>query len=352
MRLRYACTLGRVEPLQEQLLRGERALIRIECGRRPYEARDRAEMVTKALMNGHDPDGTLLHMTTQLRNPVTELHLGVDELRGYLQSRLAGMSSSEAEVLRLVIEDPQFSAEATTAELATRAGVSPPTVVRAARAAGFDGFAELKLGLAYARGSARFFTPPRTLDTASTAAEVVSAVMDGGRRALSAAEGIVDADAVSEAADRIGASNRVVVVGAGTSAAVAADIAFRLTTVGVAALHIADHMSALVSARILREGDAAFAFSATGRTPHTLSVCDAATSSGASLVAITNQAQSPLALLADVSLAVGGDDLDDQMAAAASRIAHLMVADAIVSLVALRNPARVRTAERAGTDLP
>lgn len=280
------------------------------------------------------------------------MRLGVDELRGYLQSRLAGMSSSEADVLRLVIDDPRFAAEATTAELAKRAGVSPPTVVRAARAAGFDGFADLKLGLAYARGSARFFTPPRTLDSSSTPAEVVAMVMDGGRRSLSAAEGILDPAAIDDAAERISASSRVIVVGAGTSAAVALDIAFRLTTVGIAAMNISDHMSALVGARLLGEGDVVLAFSATGRTPHTLSVCDAATSSGASLVAVTNQAQSPLALLADVSLAVGGDDLDDQMAAASSRLAHLAVADAIVSLVALRSPDRVRTAERAGTDLP
>lgn len=280
------------------------------------------------------------------------MRLGVDELRGYLQSRLAGMSSSEADVLRLVIDDPRFAAEATTAELAKRAGVSPPTVVRAARAAGFDGFADLKLGLAYARGSARFFTPPRTLDSSSTPAEVVVMVMDGGRRSLSAAEGILDPAAIDDAAERISASSRVIVVGAGTSAAVALDIAFRLTTVGIAAMNISDHMSALVGARLLGEGDVVLAFSATGRTPHTLSVCDAATSSGASLVAVTNQAQSPLALLADVSLAVGGDDLDDQMAAASSRLAHLAVADAIVSLVALRSPDRVRTAERAGTDLP
>ena len=324
----------------------------VECGGRPHKTRDGAEMIAQALVNGHGRDGTLLHMVTQPRNPVTEMRLGADALRGYLQSRLASMSASEADVLRLVIEDPQFAAEATTAQLAQRAGVSPPTIVRAARAAGFGGFAELKLGLAYARGSARFFTPPQMLDAAATPAEAVSMIMDGGRRALSSAEGILDPAAVDEAAERIGASSRVLVVGAGTSAAVAADIAFRLTTIGIAAQNVPDHMSALVAARLLRDGDVALAFSATGRTPHTLSVCDAARSSGASLVAITNQTQSPLALLADVSLAVGGDDLDDQMAAAASRIAHLAVADAIVSVVALRNPDRVRTAERAGTDLP
>lgn len=340
------------EPIQEQLLGSGGVLGRVESGRGPHETGDGAQMITEGLTVGHGPDGMVLHMSKQPRNPVTDRQWGADELRGYLQSRLAGMSPGEAGVLRLAIEDPQFTAGATTAELAERAGVSPPTVVRAARSAGFEGFSGLKLGLAYARGSARFFTPSSTLSVASTPGEVVSTVIDAGQRALRAAEGVVDSFAVGEAAERLGTAGRVVVVGAGTSAAVAADIAFRLTTVGVVALSTADHMSALVAARLLREGDVALAFSATGRTPHTLAVCDAARSSGATLVAITNQAQAPLALLADIALIMGGDDLEDQMAAGASRVAHLAIADAIVNLLALRSPERVHTAERAGTDLP
>jgi RpiR family transcriptional regulator, carbohydrate utilization regulator len=291
-------------------------------------------------------------MSPSIGNEITALRLGADELRGYLQSRLAGMSVSEATVIRLVIEAPQFAAEATTSELAVRAGVSPPTVVRAARAAGFDGFADLKLGLSYARGSARFFVPARSLGPSSEPHEVIAATLEGGRRALSALEGALDAAAVGEAATRISAADRALVVGAGTSAAVAADIAFRLNTIGIAAMNIPDHMSALIAARLLTEGDVALAFSATGRTSQTLAVCDAARSSGATLVAVTNQADSPLALLADIALVVGGDSLEDQMAAAASRLAHLAIADAVISLAALKNPARLRIAERAGTDIP
>jgi len=285
-------------------------------------------------------------------NPVSELRLGPEEFRGYLQSRLDGLRSSEAAVIRLVIDDPLFVSEGTTAEVAARAGVSAPTVVRAARAVGFNGFADLKLGLAYARGSASFFTPSPQLDDTATAGDVLRATLDGSRRALTAVEGAVDQTSLERAAQKIGDARRVLAIGAGTSAAVAVDIAFRLNTVGVPANNVADQMSALIASRLLGKGAVVLAFSATGRTLQTLAVCDAARSSGATLIAVTNQAASPLAQLADVPIIVAGDDLSDQMAASASRIAHLAVMDAVLAMVALRSPDRVRHAERAGTDLP
>ncbi|MHA7987695.1 MurR/RpiR family transcriptional regulator [Rathayibacter sp. CAU 1779] len=280
------------------------------------------------------------------------MRLDAEGFRGYLQSRLAGLRSSDAGVIRLVIDDPQFVAGGTTAEVAARAGVSAPTVVRAARAVGFSGFADLKLGLAYARGSARFFTPSPRLDATTPASDVLATTLDGGRRALSAVEGAVAADALERAARKLGRARRVLVIGAGTSAAVAVDIAFRLNSIGVPANNVADQMSALIASRLLGKGDVALAFSSTGRTPQTLAVCDAARSSGAALVAVTNQAASPLARLADIPIVVAGDDLPDQMAASASRLAHLSVMDAVLTVVALRNPDRLRHAERAGTDLP
>jgi RpiR family transcriptional regulator, carbohydrate utilization regulator len=285
-------------------------------------------------------------------NLVSDRHFGADEFTGYLQSRLGALRSSEAAVIRLVMDDPHFVAESATAEVAVRAAVSAATVVRAARAIGFSGFADLKLGLAYARGSAWFFTPSPTLGAASTVGDVLEATLDGHRRALTGLEGAVEPGSLERAAEQIGNARRMLVVGAGTSAAVAADIAFRLNTIGIPATNVADHMSALIASRLLEQGDVALAFSATGRTPHTVTVCDAARSSGATLIAVTNQAASPLAQLADIPVIVGGESLASQMAAAASRIAHLTVMDAVLALVALRNPDRVHVAERAGTDIP
>jgi RpiR family transcriptional regulator, carbohydrate utilization regulator len=285
-------------------------------------------------------------------NLVSEMRLGADEFKGYLQSRLGGLRLSEAAVIRLVIDEPHFVAESTTAEVAARSGVSAPTVVRAARAVGFSGFADLKLGLAYARGSAGFFTPPPALNFASKPGDVLQTTIDGSRRALTAVEGAIDPESLERAAKQIGDARRILVIGAGTSAAVAADIAFRLNTIGIPAMNVADYMSALITARLLEKGDVAVAFSATGRTPQTITVGDAARSSGATLIAVTNQTASPLAQLADTPIIVGGESLSNQMAAAASRIAHLTVMDAVLTLVALRNPDRVHHAEKAATDIP
>ena len=60
----------------------------------------------------------------------------------------------------------------------------------------------------------------------------------------------------------------------------------------------------------------------------------------------------PLASLANIALVVGGAPLTAQMAAAGSRLAQLVVIDALVAAVALRDPQRSRRAERAGIDLP
>ncbi|VFS07241.1 DNA-binding transcriptional repressor RpiR [Citrobacter koseri] len=92
--------------------------------------------------------------------------------------------------------------------------------------------------------------------------------------------------------------------------------------------------------------------SSTGRTSSTLAIADAASSAGASLIAITNQYDTPLATLANVSLIVGGMPLPAQMAAAGSRLAQLIVIDTLVAALTLRDKEQSRRAERAGIDLP
>ena len=144
----------------------------------------------------------------------------------------------------------------------------------------------------------------------------------------------------------------MIAFGAGPSATVAADAVFRLRAVGVTTIGIADHLSAMIATRLLGPGDAVIAVSSTGRTSTTLAIADAASSAGASLIAVTNQYGTPLATLADIALVVGGAPLPAQMAAAGGRLAQLVVIDALVAALALRDPERSRRAERAGIDLP
>lgn len=285
-------------------------------------------------------------------NNVTGIDARLVQLIGNIQARSGGLAASEAKVVALLLADPLFVGEGTTAQVAARAGVSPPSVVRAARAIGFGGFAELKMEIARARGTTRFFAPPEALAADATSATVLETAIRAGADALAALGGAVELAAFDKAVDTILAARQVIAFGAGTSATVAADAVFRLRAVGATTIGIADYLSAMIATRLLGPGDVVIAVSSTGRTSTTLAIADAASSAGASLIAVTNQYGTPLAKLADIALVVGGAPLPAQMAAAGSRLAQLVLIDALVAALALRDPARSRRAERAGIDLP
>jgi len=291
-------------------------------------------------------------MNYEVGNGVSSSDRQLGQWLGSIQARCGDLAPSEAKVVALLLADPLFVGVSTTAQVAARAGVSPPSVVRAARAIGFTGFTELKIEIARARGTTRFFAPPEALAADATPATVLETSIRAGTDALAALAGAVEISALDEAVGSIQSARQVVAFGAGPSATVAADAVFRLRAVGVTTIGIQDHLSAMIATRLLGPGDVVIAVSSTGRTSTTLAIADAASSAGALLIALTNQYGTPLATLADIALVVGGAPLPAQMAAAGSRVAQLVVIDALVAMLALRDPERGRLAERAGIDLP
>ncbi|MGV0585662.1 MurR/RpiR family transcriptional regulator [Mycobacteroides chelonae] len=291
-------------------------------------------------------------MLNQSGNKITQRLDPLPRWLGTIQARSGDLAASEAKVVQLLLSDPLFVGASTVAQVAARAGVSAPSVVRASRAIGFDGFTELKLEIARARGTTEFFTPPEALaDDASTTA-VLEAAIRTGIDAMTALGGALDPTALDTAVNAVQQANQVLVIGAGTSAAVAADTIFRLRALGAKVCGIADHESAMIAMRLLSPDDVVIAISSTGRTASTLSVADAAVSAGATLIAITNQYGTPLSVLAEVALVVGGMPLPLQMAAAGSRLAQLVVVDALATALAIRDPDRRDRATHAGIDLP
>lgn len=260
--------------------------------------------------------------------------------------------ASEAKVVDLVLEDPLFVGRSTTAQVAERAGVSAPSVIRAARAIGFSGFAELKLEIARARGTAEFFAPPHTLTSTDSTRTIIDTTARTGIDALTALSGAIDPDALDQAVSAISGAGQLLAYGAGPSATVAADVVFRLRSLGVRTSGVVDHESAMIAARLLDPGDVVVAVSSTGRTDMTVAIADAAATADATVIAITNQYGTPLTDVSAVALVVGGAPLTTQMAAAGSRLAQLVVVDALAAALALRDPDRVSRAERAGIDLP
>src|SRR3982751_4560852 len=72
-----------------------------------------------------------------------------------VRSRLGEFTGALQRVAEQVLTDPAGAARATIVELAERSGTSPATVTRFCRALGFDGYADLRLGIAAETGRAR-----------------------------------------------------------------------------------------------------------------------------------------------------------------------------------------------------
>ena len=65
-----------------------------------------------------------------------------------IKASLPSLAPAEQRVARLVLSDPRSFANLPVTELAERAHVSKPTVVRFCRSVGYDGLADFKLKLA------------------------------------------------------------------------------------------------------------------------------------------------------------------------------------------------------------
>ncbi|MEU5695855.1 MurR/RpiR family transcriptional regulator [Actinosynnema sp. NPDC020468] len=255
-----------------------------------------------------------------------------------IRSLLPSLSPAERRVGQVVLGAPLDVLEQSVTQLAERSKSSVGSVVRFCQSLGLRGFQDLKLRLARQSIPAE----RQLLDEIAPedgAAEVTRKVFSGMAGALTDTARVVDTDVLDEVAARLVGARRVLFVAVGTSAPLAADVAYRLTTIGLPATCPADVHVQHVTARMLGPEDVCFAISHTGSTTETLAAVRTAAQTGATTVALTSFTTSPLTGLVDLALVAGSRETSYRIETMTSRIVHLAVLDAIFVLIALRHQA-------------
>jgi DNA-binding MurR/RpiR family transcriptional regulator len=248
-----------------------------------------------------------------------------------------------------VLADPAAAARATIVELAERSGTSPATVTRFCRALGFEGYADLRLGIAGETGRAaraagwsvdigREIQPSDPLD------RVLGQVMAADTRAMHDTVALLDLAQVAAAADAIAGAARTDIYGASGSALVGAELQLSLHRIGVAAWAWTDVHSGLASAAVLAPGDVAVGISHSGQTRETIEMLAEAGSRGATTVALTSFPRSPLAEVADLVLATATQATTFRPDALSARHPQLVVLDLLYIAVAQRTHQRAHAA--------
>ena len=239
---------------------------------------------------------------------------------------------------RLVLADPRGFASHPISELAERAHVSKPTVVRFCRSMGYDGLSDFKLKLA---GSVSEGVPfiHRSVDADDKTGDVLVKVIDNTVAAFLKYRNDASTHAIERAALAMAATcrggGRIEFYGVGNSGIVALDAQHKFFRLGVHAIAHSDGHMQVMSASLLGANDCVIIISNSGRTRDLMDAADIARKRGATTIAITASG-SPLASTAQIHLAADHPEGYDRYSPMVSRLLHLMIIDVLATCVALR----------------
>ena len=261
-----------------------------------------------------------------------------------IKACLPSLPPAEQRVGKLVLSDPRNFAKLPVSELADRAHVSKPTVVRFCRSIGYDGLSDFKLKLV---GSVSEGVPfvHRSVDADDKINDVVVKVIDNHVAAFLKYRNDASIPAIDRAAEALVQAHRqgkrVEFYGVGNSGIVAQDAQHKFFRLGLNSIAYSDGHMQVMSATLLGPGDCAVVVSNSGRTRDLMDACDIARRKGASTLVITASG-SPLASAGHVHLAADHPEGFDRYSPMVSRLLHLLIIDILATRVALRIGAQLQ----------
>ena len=254
-----------------------------------------------------------------------------------IKASLPSLAPAEQRVAKLVLQDPRAFASLPVSELADRAHVSKPTVVRFCRSVGYDGLSDFKRKLV---GSVSEGVPfiHRSVDADDKTGDIMVKVIDNTVAAFLKYRNDASTAAFEKAAaalvDTYRSGKRIEFFGVGNSGVVAQDAQHKFFRLGVNAIAYSDGHMQVMSASLLGPGDCVVVISNSGRTRDLMDACDIARRKGATTIVITATG-SPLAGAGHIHLSADHPEGFDNYSPMVSRLLHLLIIDILATCVAL-----------------
>ncbi|MFT6888860.1 MAG: RpiR family carbohydrate utilization transcriptional regulator, partial [Halioglobus sp.] len=246
----------------------------------------------------------------------------------------AKRSKSAHKLTAFILSDPNSILSMSIATLAGAVGVSEPTVNRFCTGLGLKGFPDFKLSLAAALAR----TQPsitRDIESGDSISHVAAKVFESTQASLSATQNNIDTAAIEKVVNIFARSRCIVLCGLGASSSVALDAQHKLLRFETPVIAHTDLINQRMTAAGLAPGDCLVCISYTGRTGAMVEVSALGKEAGATIIGITT-ANSPLAAVCDVTLAVEASEDTELYTPMTSRIAQLVLIDVLATCLALK----------------
>ncbi len=243
------------------------------------------------------------------------------------------LTKAEQRVADLVLTQPRSLLNEPIIDIARRASVSQPTVVRFCRSVGCSGLSDFKLKLA--AGLTGTITVSHTqVNRTDSSLELGTKVLDNTAAAILRMHEQLNGETIKRCVEHLRNARRVDFYALAGYGIIALDAQYKFMRFGIPVAAYTDARLQALAASTLQARDVVVAISGTGRVTEMLKSVDDAIARGAIVIALT-ASHSPLARHASLTIAVDhAEDVATQMPMV-SRILHLMVIDILAVGVAM-----------------
>lgn len=253
-----------------------------------------------------------------------------------IHNRYDQLTDTERKIANTVLIAPQDAVKMTVKELAQHSGTVPSAVVRFCKSIGATGFSDFKICLSAELGGKASAASMLPVSDGDAPQQVFEKVFTSGINTLQDTLSMIDFSQAETIVRLLQQSTRVVFFGVGTSSVIATDAQYRFAQLGIATSACTDILFMNVTAANLKADDVAVCISHSGSTKATVDAMRRAKKAGATTVAISSFAHSPLAKESGYKLIAFSDDKNYPVEAVSARIAHLCILDALMMSLAAR----------------
>lgn len=248
-----------------------------------------------------------------------------------IRSSYPRLAASEMRVADWIMQQPAAVVKLSMAQVAESCGVSDTTVLRFCRAAGFQGFTDLKLSIASDLSSPTQLIHD-DIDAADSPMEIARKVFLSNVQALYDTLAMLDPEAIARAAKLLRNAQRILIVGVGTSGPIVQSMYEMFFRQGLNCRAQTDSYLQLMEVSLLGPQDVVVAISQSGRSIDPTLTLKLAKKNGVATVCITGNDQSQITEYADVTLlSIARETRAESIA---SRIAQATIVDALYVILA------------------
>lgn len=250
-----------------------------------------------------------------------------------IRSRLPAFATAEQKVALWVLQHAEDVVQMSMAQVARECGVSDTTVLRFCRAAGFQGYTDMKLAIVQDMASPTQLVHD-DISEDDDAMTIARKVFHSNIQALQDTLEVLDGEALVKAADMIAAARQILIIGVGTSGPIVQDMYHMFFRLGFNVRAQTDSYLQLMEAALVSEGDVVVGVSQSGSSTDPVLTVEEAKRNGADTIVITGNAESPITQYADVTLLAVSRETRAE--AIASRIAQMTLVDALYVIISMR----------------